>query len=53
MSSIFFEQVNIGLDANGVPLPNFTSKWRAVSAEKWKTYTDVNGKIDFTNPYFN
>ena len=42
----------MGLDNNGVPLPNKTSGWRAVSAEKWKNYTDINGKPDFTNPYF-
>lgn len=49
----FFEQDKIGLDTNGVPLANKTSGWRAVSAEKWKNYTDSNGKINFTNPYFN
>ncbi|ECC3298651.1 hypothetical protein AAO25_23835, partial [Salmonella enterica subsp. enterica] len=48
----FYEQMEIGLDANGVPLPNETSGWRAVSADNWSTYTS-NGVPNFNDPYFN
>ena len=47
----FVEQSHIGVDSNGVPLPNDSSGWRAVSPEKWTKYT-VDGVPDFTNEYF-
>lgn len=49
----FYEQQGIGFDSNGIPLPNKSSGFRAVSPEKWKKYTGSDGLPDFNNPYFN
>ncbi|MCE9852786.1 GIY-YIG nuclease family protein [Shewanella chilikensis] len=48
----FYEQQGIGFDSDGIPLPNKSSGFRAVSPEKWKKYTGSDGLPDFNNPYF-
>ena len=47
----FIEQKEIGIDENGVPLPNPTTNTRAVSPENWEAHTN-KGEFNFDDPYF-